>query len=177
MGNLERARSETRAAIKLVHQVGNDEMTDAWALLAAVELELGQLRAAERAAKQAIDTATVITRRQIAAAWALMAEARFLQGRARSARKAAERALSQPEAHSTWWGRTRAEAVLAADSTETHTLAATLRQPPARTLTGAPLLVAASTYRRLCLDTPEVRRIRGRATRYARRIGASYWEH
>ena len=114
MGDLERARDEARAAIKLVEHVGNDEMTDGWALLAAIELERGQISAAERTAMRAIDAATVVTRRQIAAAWALVAEARLLQGRAGPAHAAAERALTQPEEHVTWWGSARAEAVLAA---------------------------------------------------------------
>jgi tetratricopeptide (TPR) repeat protein len=176
MGNLERARNEVRAALKLVEHVGNDEMADGWALLADIELELGQISAAERAALRAIDAATVITRRQIAAAWALVAEARLLQGRAGPAHAAAERALTQPEEHVTWWGRARAEAVLAAHSSDGKMLTATPSGPSARTLTGAPLLAAASCYRRLGLDTPEIRRLRERARRYARRIGASHWE-
>jgi tetratricopeptide (TPR) repeat protein len=176
MGDLERAHNEVRAAIKLVDHVGNDEMTDGWVLLADIELERGQLSAAERAATRAIDAATVITRRQIAAAWALVAEARLLQGRANPALAAAERALTQPEEHLTWWGRARALAVLAAHSSDGKMLTNTLSEPPVRTLTGAPLLEAASCYRRLGLDTPEIRRLRERARRYARRIGASHWE-
>jgi tetratricopeptide (TPR) repeat protein len=50
MGDLERAHNEVRAAIQLVEHVGNDEMTDGWTLLADIELERGQISAAERAA-------------------------------------------------------------------------------------------------------------------------------
>lgn len=87
----------------------------------------------------------------------------------------AEQALTEPEQHTTWWGRAHADAVLAALSGSSSRLDRRLFEPATRTLTGSPLLVASRTLERLGIDTTQSWRLRERAQRYAQRIDADYW--
>jgi tetratricopeptide (TPR) repeat protein len=173
-GAIAAARDELTAIVANEATAQCDEVTLAWSLLAAVELESGNLDAAREAAMQGLGTRTVWTRDETAGIWALLAEVEWLDGRRDAALRAAEQALEQPDDHATWWGRARAEAVLAALSGDPDSLARALA-PQVSLLSGPPLLIAAGSLHQLGIDTAQSRRLRERARRYARRIGADHW--
>ncbi len=97
-GAMSEAGRSVDEVLALVAASGHDEIADAWALLAEVELARGRFRAAARAARRALETTTVINRKRRCEHTTTLAEAHLLGGHLTAAVRALRDAgLCAPE--------------------------------------------------------------------------------
>ena len=176
LGDLKTAQETVLEALDLVKGIGNDEISAGWSLLTLVELELWNLTKAKSSAYRAIRQTTIIDRDQTADRWAMLSEIHWLDGHIDLARKSARRALAQPSECSSAWGRAHAMAVLVASGGQVARAHRDDLDLALKTIRSGPVLIeAASSLRRLGIDTDASGELATLAQEYAKRVAANYW--